>query len=180
MTIRTCSWTFQPPPLCRLHARHRVFILAWQSEQSVGGWWPGGQVSRSSKLHSVIRRTEYSTRHGSPGTQKTICRRLAQNLDFGVDCDSRVAIVGPNGAGGASSEICILSMCTRSVVEVSPPSSSCWMVRWSQPTALSGAASVGMLCGCKFYTLPRQETCQAPVGKAHRYVVVTLLRPSMW
>ena len=24
-----------------------------------------------------------------------------QNLDFGVDCDSRVAIVGPNGAGGA-------------------------------------------------------------------------------
>lgn len=24
---------------------------------------------------------------------------LAQNLDFGVDCDSRVAIVGPNGAG---------------------------------------------------------------------------------
>ena len=27
------------------------------------------------------------------------CFSLAQNLDFGVDCDSRVAIVGPNGAG---------------------------------------------------------------------------------
>lgn len=25
-----------------------------------------------------------------------------QNIEFGIDCDSRVALVGPNGAGGLS------------------------------------------------------------------------------
>jgi ATP-binding cassette subfamily F protein 2 len=25
---------------------------------------------------------------------------LYKNLEFGIDCDSRIALVGPNGAGG--------------------------------------------------------------------------------
>ena len=36
-----------------------------------------------------------------PFSPVNACKPPAQNLDFGVDCDSRVAIVGPNGAGGA-------------------------------------------------------------------------------
>lgn len=28
-----------------------------------------------------------------------------QDLEFGVDCDSRVALVGPNGAGGATAKL---------------------------------------------------------------------------
>ena len=31
-----------------------------------------------------------------------------------------------------------------------------------------------------FFTFARQETCQAPVGKAGCYVAVTVLRPSIW
>ncbi|CAE7863402.1 ABCF3 [Symbiodinium necroappetens] len=41
------------------------------------------QTSSVGSVDSIMR-----IMHGSPRTQKTICRRLAQNLDFGVDCKS--------------------------------------------------------------------------------------------
>lgn len=31
---------------------------------------------------------------------------LYKNLEFGIDCDSRVALVGPNGAGGLAEKLC--------------------------------------------------------------------------
>jgi ATP-binding cassette subfamily F protein 2 len=36
---------------------------------------------------------------------------LYKNLEFGIDCDSRIALVGPNGAGGCSAKKTAASFC---------------------------------------------------------------------
>ena len=55
--------------------------------------------ARQNTLPGAVGATGYKLAQPQPRLTRLA---LAQNLDFGVDCDSRVAIVGPNGAGGTA------------------------------------------------------------------------------
>ena len=57
--------------------------------------------------------------------QQLTSRVQSQNLDLGIDCDSRIALVGPNGAGAAL---------TPTAINLGVVMLCCWRCSWEAPS----------------------------------------------
>lgn len=84
----------------------------WDVGRSRGTWGPGEMWAKGVGCVCVCRAHGYMSPPGlirhptqiSRVSYEPRTRAPTQDLEFGIDCDSRVALVGPNGAGEAGGQ----------------------------------------------------------------------------